>query len=114
MKSRSGSWPRKESLKPPLPFLFPWQVPALQPAFETTGITSLRKDTFSDVRAGSARHGLPAAKITARKALKYNGNRGNEDIRRFHRKSLHGESNSLEENKKKSGLGDSQAAFLNE
>src|SRR5580765_309323 len=43
-RSSSGSWPRSESLKPPLPYLLPWQVPALQPALEITGSTSLRKE----------------------------------------------------------------------
>src|SRR5438034_10040027 len=53
-RSRSGSCPRNESLKPPLPDLLPWQVPALQPALEMTGSTSLRKETAACVALFSA------------------------------------------------------------
>ncbi len=41
--SYSGSYPRSESLKPYLPFSDPWQVPALQPILDSTGITSRTK-----------------------------------------------------------------------
>src|SRR6516165_2582671 len=44
-RSKSTSCPRKESLKPPRPLRLPWHIPWLQPARESTAITSLRKLT---------------------------------------------------------------------
>ncbi len=41
-KSNEGSSPRRLSRKPPLPFAFPWQAPALQPALEKSGTMSVR------------------------------------------------------------------------
>ena len=43
-KSASGSCPLSESFRPPLPCWFPWQVPRLQPDFESTAMISLRND----------------------------------------------------------------------
>ncbi len=54
-RSKSGSWPRRESLKPFLPFWLPWQAPALHPAHDSTAMTSLRKLTGPSAHAAGAR-----------------------------------------------------------
>src|SRR5437764_15372725 len=46
-KSKSGASPRRESLKPFLPFWLPWHAPWLQPPRDRTAMTSLRKLTGS-------------------------------------------------------------------
>ena len=55
--SKSGSYPRSDSLKPFLPWAEPWHVPALQPMRDSTGATSCTKSTLGRQIHPQHRHG---------------------------------------------------------
>ena len=61
-KSASGSAPRSDSLKPFLPCGDPWHAPWLQPAFVSSGITSVANDGTSPANDTDGR---PAAATAA-------------------------------------------------
>ena len=54
LKSDAGFSPQSDSLNPPLPFWLPWQAPPLQPALDSTAITSREKLTSSAIATKGA------------------------------------------------------------
>ena len=55
-RSIAGDSPRRLSLKPPLPFKFPWQGPELHPVRESTGMTSFWNDGVCAEAGSSQKH----------------------------------------------------------
>ena len=58
LKSDAGISPQSDSLNPPLPFWFPWHALALQPAFDSTAITSREKLVSSAIRTQGANRNI--------------------------------------------------------
>ena len=75
LKSDTGFSPQSDSLNPPLPFRFPWHALALQPAFDSTAITSREKLVSSATRTWEATKNnvKKLAILTCKTPISYDG-----------------------------------------